>query len=165
MIRNGSVRLSRLDVLNDSEENKRLAVKTGMRNTSLWHNKVYALCFTHETINGEYMQENYGSDLRIGFYRGALPTQFYVDTQCQIELLPALTRSEVQHSLYASSEDQRVFDHSVLDIIYTDNIGAYSEGLTLPTLPGGVKSKIGLNNRTGKMQAWWMQHETRLRVA
>ena len=58
ILSNKSLSLSRLDKVNDSQENKRI--------TSLWNSKLYVLCFTYDLNNQEYFFQNYGK-IRLTF--------------------------------------------------------------------------------------------------
>lgn len=156
IITNNSFRLSRLDLVNDPEENKRI--------TSIWNKKIFVACFTNTLNNEEYFVNHYAKDgARIVFKtENLIKAQLFYDESCK-NAIPHFSETNLHHTSYKELTDWEVFDNSLLDIFYSDDISEF-DGSYGESNAGIIKSKIG-SDRCGISRNWGVESETRLRVA
>lgn len=150
IIQNRSLRLSRVDLLNDTVENNKII--------DLWKNKVFVVCFTYHRYESPFFWKMYskGSNegVRISFSRDFLKDlTIHSDDKCATAPLKPCKRTEfnVPHSLQVNSKSWGIFDYTILDVMYADR-----------------NQKIGYDENTQgriKYHEWDLEKETRLRVA
>lgn len=150
IINNKSLKLSRIDQLNDSIENANIL--------DLWKNKVYVSCFTYRDYESYFFWKVYAkgsSDgVRISFDRDLLLNlPIHPDGKC---IEPSLNNYEKNNrnkdfTYNINSTSWSIFDYSCVDIMY---------------VPRGTELKNG-DNFQGRIKysEWDMEFETRLRVA
>ncbi len=157
ILKNCSLRLSRLDVVNDPLESKRIK--------SLWSDKLFVVCFANDLGNEAHMLSLYG-DYRITFKaKDFLSVEIFADEVCGKKLIE-IDRSDMDHKSYNDedfSNDWGVYNVSTIDVQYVDDIRVYDhENDTVN--PGLLKNKQGIDIH-GEEQTWENEHETRIRVA
>ncbi len=163
---NNSLRLSRLDLVNDPDENGRII--------SLWHKKVFVVCFTNTLANQEYFWKTYGKNgVRLRFKQEDIlnicENELYFDPDCK-DKIAKIYRSEPTYKSdicdsdrCKNTEDWGFYDSNMLDIRYVDDIKEYSDGKG-ENNAGLIKAKKGYDNKD-ILQNWETESETRLRVA
>ena len=163
---NKSLRLSRLDMVNDPDENRRI--------TSLWFKKIFAVCFTNTLENQEYFWENYAKNgVRLRFKQEDIlnicENNLYFDPNCK-DNIPKIKRSDPSYKsdifgsdICSNTEDWGFYDSNILDIQYVDNIKDYSDGVNENN--AGLIKTINGHDAKGLLQKWEIESETRLRVA
>lgn len=149
IICNRSLRLTRMDLLNDTLENEKIH--------DLWKNKVYVSCFTNRGYESYFFWKTYArgsSDgVRISFKTDCLlDLSVAPDKKCENKLLKYEKENIVDNiSNIVSKRDWEIFDYSVLDIKYLQRDADISES----------KEFLGRY----KYREWDMEQETRIRVA
>lgn len=160
ILKNFSLRLNRLDLVNDSDENKRI--------TSLWNGKVFASCFTNTLSNEDYFWNNYGN-IRISFAPNSLSFSVFADAQLKIPLKDFKNdyngRSISEHTNYSNASDWCVYSTNLADVYYTDDLDKHKIEDGYESNAGLIKMNYGYNNHNGKMVDWEIESETRIRVA
>ncbi len=159
ILKNKSLRLSRLDLVNDPEENKRI--------TSLWNTKVYVACFTNTLESSKYFFENYGK-VRITFKNALVKRDVYFDSQLTNKLsdfcLDYNSKSDLKRKTYSEPQDWCLFDVSFADVFYTDDLSMHIANDGHEYNAGLIKSRRGVDWK-GIKQDWSVEKESRLRVA
>lgn len=160
ILENSSLRLNRLDLVNDSDENKRI--------TSLWNGKVFASCFTNTLSNENYFWDNYGN-IRISVDPNSLNFSVYADAQLKTPLKNFKndynSHSFPEYTNYSNASDWCVFSTSLADVYYTDDLNKHKIEDGYESNAGLIKMKYGYNNQKGKLVNWETESETRIRVA
>ena len=160
ILENSSLRLNRLDLVNDSDENKRI--------TSLWNRKVFASCFTNTLTNEDYFWDNYGN-VRISFPPSGLSFNVYADSQLKTPLKNFINdyngHSVIEHTSYSNISDWCVYNTCLADMFYTDILEEHTHEDGCESNAGLIKKKCGYNNKNGKITNWEIESETRIRVA
>lgn len=155
ILSNKSLRLSRLDIVNDSEENKRI--------TSLWNSKLFVLCFTYDLNNQEYFFQKYGK-IRLAFDKDAVDfDNIYFNPELTHKFVFGKETNLNYHS-YSSASDWCVYDKTLADVFYTDNMDDHIAEDGFESNAGLIKFKKGLDNKN-ECRNWEQERETRLRVA
>lgn len=156
ILENNSLRLTRLDLVNDPEENKRI--------TSIWNKKVFVACFTTTLNNEEYFVNHYAKEgVRIVFKTECIvKAQLFYDDSCK-NAISHFSKSNLHHKSYKETSDWVIFDNSLLDIFYTDDISQFNSSYG-ESNAGVIKNKIGIDIN-GMSRNWEIENETRLRVA
>lgn len=155
--KNKSLRLSRLDLVNDPDESKGIM--------ELWRNKVYVACFTHSLDSEQYFIESYARGNGGRLIINALmldKVKFYYDSECQREI-PRIDRSDMKHREYMKETDWGIYASYLADIRYADDITPYIQTDNRHDV-GLVKAKEGPDT-DGGIQDWSIERETRLVVA
>lgn len=149
IICNRSLRLTRMDLLNDTLENEKIH--------DLWKNKVYVSCFTNREYESYFFWKTYaqGSSegVMISFKTDCLlDLSVSPDEKCINQLLKSKKGECVDNiSNIVNERDWAIFDYSVLDIKYLPRDADISES----------KEFLGRY----KYREWDMEKETRIRVA
>lgn len=159
ILENNSLRLSRIDKVNDSEENKRI--------TSLWHSKLFLACFTYKIDNEKYFYQNYGN-VRLCFKQSDLKidTVFFNEKLNQ-PLKNIMTDYNGRSDLSVREYDKFhwcVRDITISDVYYTDNFDDFKAEDGFESNAGLVKHKSGFDEN-GSNRNWETESETRVRVA
>jgi hypothetical protein len=150
IIGNKSLRLSRLDLVNDKIENSAI--------TKLWKQKVFVSCFTHREHESYFFWKTYAKGstdgVRITFDSRTLGgLSVHPDEKCKETPLSLCKRSSigVAASTDIKAENWGVYDYSCIDIMY---------------LPRDETGEC-LENYQGRLKyiEWDMECETRLRIA
>lgn len=156
---NQSLRLSRIDTVNDSKENDRIK--------SLWNAKVFLLCFTHEDNNSEYFYKEYG-EIRLEFKReNIVIDKLYYESELKNSFTSFdnyVRRSQINHKSYENKADWCVYDISIADIYYTDDLNSHISTDGFESNAGLIKAKKGVDD-CGNERNWNLEAETRIRVA
>lgn len=159
ILKNQSLRLSRIDKVNDPKENDRIK--------SLWNTKVFLLCFTHGQNNSEYFYNKYGT-IRLAFNQDAL---LFDRMYYESELINAfdvlndeIRRRRYGYNSYDKKCDWCVYDNTIADVFYSDNLDSHVARDGFESNAGLIKAKCGCDNN-GNMCDWEIEAETRLRVA
>lgn len=149
-----SIRASRLDKVNDSEENKRI--------TSLWDKKVFVICFTYDLKNQDYFFREYGR-IRLHFKRESLCfNNAYSD--CNLEKKFSCSKNTIlDYHSYSSPEDWSVFDQTLADVYYTDNLSKFVLADGNESNAGLIKRRRGVD-KDGNFRDWEIEAETRFRI-
>ena len=158
ILRNGSLRLSRLDLVNDPKENQRI--------TSLWNSKVFVACFTNTLENELYFFKNYGK-VRIILSNNFTSPSVFFDSELtkKIPFFKSHYNLSTNTSLnsYEQSDDWCIYDTSLADIYYTDNLCSHISNDGKESNAGLIKVKQGFDKHN-TMQNWTIEKESRLRV-
>lgn len=155
ILSNKSLSLSRLDKVNDSQENKRI--------TSLWNSKLYVLCFTYDLNNQEYFFQNYGK-IRLTFNKDAINfDNIYSDSELT-KTFASGTQTNFNYHSFSSESDWCVYDKTLADVFYTNNMNEHIAEDGFESNAGLIKFKNGLDNKN-KCRNWEQERETRLRIA
>jgi len=151
-----SIRLSRLDRVNDPMENKRI--------TSLWNSKIFVACFTNRTDNMDCFRSYCGDNgVRLTFEaKDFLCPKLFYDSNCKSQIEPFSAQNNQDNS-YSCFNDWKIFDITWADVMYVNSIEKYND-VRGELYAGLVKSKSGLSNKNELMN-WEKESETRLRVA
>lgn len=159
ILRNKSLRASRIDLVNDAEENKRI--------TSLWNTKVFVLCFTYELSNEDYFFNNYGN-IRLEFQLSSLN---YDDVFQDSELTTKFKtfddfgrRSQIEHTTTENCSDWCLYDKTLADVFYTDSFDDHIAKDGFEENAGLIKLKKG-HDLASENKNWQIESETRLRFA
>ena len=150
IITNNSLRLTRIDLLNDGVENQKIF--------KLWKNKVYVSCFTHREDESYFFWETYAKrsleGIRISFETKQLHhLSIHPDETCEKDALVECKRSDCNH-IFSSKDDLSswgVRDYSCVDIAYVPRNLTFDDD-------DNFQGRI-------KYTEWDMEAETRLRVA
>ena len=156
IIENKTLRLTRIDKLNDHVENSKIH--------PLWAKKVYVACFTHREHESYFFWNTYCKNKSYGVMI-SFPTDFlqnlpvHPDEKCQEAPLEFIKRTvpNVAFSKDVSRNTWAVFDYSCVDISYIPR------NITL--------EKSEFQNESSNFQGrlkyveWDMENETRLRVS
>ena len=160
ILNNKSLRLTRLDKVNDPDENN--------RTPKLWNTKIYVTCFTNNQLTANYFQKQYNSNIRIEFLPQKLTFQPYFDSECTKPLLSFKndfnSRSNINHNTYGAISDWCYFDSSLMGIYYTNNLKNHIDESGFAENAGMIKLKEEKDNM-GKSRNWNIEAETRVRVA
>ena len=159
IVENRSLRLNRLDKVNDPEEGNRIK--------SLWKDKIFVTCFTYTLKNADYFWTHYGK-VRISFLTQDFILKIFSDDKCTNALCDFKKDcgacEDACHRTYETAHDWCTFDISIGDIFYTDDLRKYIGDDRGELFPGLIKLKNGFDrNRT--QQNWEIEAETRIRVA
>lgn len=150
IVNNHSLRLTRLDLVNDSVENEALI--------ELWKNRIFVSCFTHLDHESYFFWHTYSegsSDgVMLSFDRSLLKNlRFYPDDICKDEPLDYCKRADanIQFSPDIDTNKWGIYDYSLIDVFYLSR----------------DKSENDFENHLGrfKFNEWDMEKETRIRVA
>ena len=159
ILKNKSLRLSRLDQVNDPKENQRI--------TSLWKGRVFVACFTNCIDNEMYFFENYGP-VRITFLNNFCHSQVFIDSELTRKMLSFKTdynsRSDMNLKSYDQADEWCIYDASFSDIYYTDDLDMHIAKDGDESNAGLIKTKIGLD-KNGVLRDWSVEKESRLRLA
>ena len=160
ILEGGSLRLSRIDKVNDPMENERI--------TSLWRHRIFVACFTHRTVNEDYFWRNYGN-VRIVLRPEKLGSRgVFLDAECQRSVPkepPYEKRYEWKYLKNGTDLDnfyQR--DITMADVYYTDDLKRHIAEDGFEENAGLIKLRCGYDHR-GRMRDWSIEAETRLRIA
>lgn len=150
IVQNHSLRLTRIDLLNDMVENNSII--------DLWKKKVFVACFTHRECESPFFWNEYSKKshegVRISFSRHSLENlTAYPDEKCISEQLKSCKKTEqiTSRSMQIDSTHWGIFDYSILDIAYIDRN-------QLVNCDDNTQGRI-------KYHEWDLESETRLRVA
>ncbi len=149
IINNKSLLLTRIDLLNDTVENK--------KTTDLWKNKIFVSCFTNFEYESFFFWTTYAKNSRDGVMISFRPSSLnnlsiHPDEKCLETPLPIYKKSDYkEYSLKVSAENWAVFDNSLIDIMY---------------IPRNYDTE-GILNHQGRLKytEWSMEQETRVRIA
>ena len=150
IINNKSLRLTRVDLLNDTVENKRML--------ELWQKKTFVSCFTHRDSESYFFWKTYSkgdsTGVRLSFdARFLCQLTIHPDAMCKEEQLSICKKTILGSSFtdVISSEAWGIYDSSLVDVMYIprdqhlDNIEHFQGRF--------------------KYVEWDAEEETRLRVA
>ena len=171
IIDGNSLRLSRIDKVNDQVESKRI--------TTCWKDKIFLLCFTYTTSNEDYYFDNYGK-IRLKIENGGidrLPIFYDEDLrdECKTIIgnlrdLPGYydenytgdyTRSKAD--MFLDNNDWQIYDKTFADVFYCDDINTFYTIEGFEKHAGLIKQKVGTDT-DGKVRNWEVEMETRLRL-
>ena len=155
ILENNSLRASRLDKVNDSEENNRI--------TSLWNNKVFSICFTYSLGNQAFLYKNYGK-IRLTFNRDNFDDVCVYSDSDQKNEFVRKNKTDWNHHTYDSFSDWGVYDITMADVYYTESFDLHIADDGFESNAGLIKMKSGLDNE-GHPRMWEYEKETRLRIA
>ena len=156
MLKNQSLKLNRLDKVNDPEENNRVS--------SLWNTKLFVACFTHTLDNAEYFFSNYGN-VRITFTPDFSSKYIYSDSELTNCFQNYKTdNGNASHNTYSGPSDWAVFDVSWSDVYYTDDLRKHIFEDEYSSNAGLIKLKNGTDYNNISVD-WSIETETRVRVA
>jgi len=160
ILQNQSLRLTRLDKVNDPMENLRVA--------EIWDKKIYVACFTHEKEMAEYFCKYYKGNVRIDFDPKRLDTTPYFDNKCTKPLLSFREdfscRSDKDYKYYEKEEDWCCHSVGFVDIYYTDDLKKHIDNDSYPLNSGMIKLCDGTDDK-GYLRNWSIEAETRVRIA
>lgn len=146
-------------MVNDSKENARIK--------SLWNTKVFLLCFTYENNNTDYFYNNYG-EIRLEFNQEniVIDKVYY-----EVELKNSFasfddygSSSQIHHKSYENKMDWSVYDISIADVYYSDDLDSHISTDGFESNAGLIKAKKGVDD-CGNERNWNLEAETRIRVA
>ena len=150
ILSNGSLKCSRLDMVIDSEEIKRI--------TDPWSNRVFALCFSHELNNLDYFYNNYG-EVKLTFKRSNIKiNEVFYDTQLTEQI--QLYEKGSSNRDYREKTNWKLFDSTFADVLYVDDLKKYENINGVELNAGLIKSK-----KDDKGNNWEFEAETRLRLS
>lgn len=153
--KNKSLKLTRLDKVNDPCENSRI--------NSLWNKRIFVSCFTHSMDNSEYFYKYY-NPVRITIKVDHSINMVYEDSKCtmpvSIKNYPSITKDMD----YRQLNDFEVYDISIADIYYTDDFGKHFLGNGHESNAGLIKLTNGYDTNY-VTRNWKTEKETRVRVA
>lgn len=159
MMRNNSLRLSRITELNDPLEATRV--------TSIWREKCFIVSFTNTLEHRKYFWQEYAPNngVCIVFNNENISSDIciYKDEELKREM-HLIQRSCIDYKKYDSIDDWGYFDITKADVMYVDNIDQYVFKDNTEISAGLIKSKVGLNNENVAKQ-WELESETRIRVS
>lgn len=150
IISNKSLRLTRIDLLNDTVENERML--------ELWQKKVFVSCFTHRESESYFFWKTYAKDDLTGVRlsldaRLLCSLPIHPDAMCEEEQLSICKRTILGPSFAeaVSSEAWGIYDSSLVDVMY---------------IPRGQHLE-NVEHHQGRFKyvEWDAEEETRLRVA
>lgn len=153
ILENNSLRLTRLDKVNDPCENNRI--------DELWSKKVYVGCFTHTLDNEDYFYNEY-NHIRLTVSIEQYAPSVFFDSKCKNKL-ETIKRGDFKYKEYDKVEDWGIYDVSFADIEYVENISLSTTKNGRPICPGLIKESQG-KDEDGKSRNWEQEKETRLRV-
>lgn len=158
ILKNNSLRLSRLDKVNDSLENSRIS--------QLWNTKIFVLCFTYGLDNSKYFFENYGT-IQLKFkVKDINMKQIYFDSELNNPMKKISDQGFVSDLNCKTYDDKnwRIFDSTFSDVYYTDSLEKHKDENGDEQNAGLIKLKLGYDN-DNHLRNWSQEKETRLRVA
>ena len=150
IINNKSLRLTRIDLLNDTVENKRML--------ELWQKKAFVSCFTHRDSESYFFWKTYSkgdsTGVRLSFdARFLCQLTIHPDAMCKEEPLSICKKTILESSFTdaISSEAWGIYDSNLVDIIYIPR----------------DRHLENVENYQGRFKyvEWDAEEETRLRVA
>ena len=150
IINNKSLRLTRIDLLNDTVENKHML--------ELWKKKVYVSCFTHREVESYFFWKTYAkgdsTGVRLSIDAKLLcQSTIHPDAMCEEEQLSICEKTILGSSFSEaiSSEAWGIYDSSLVDVLY---------------IPRGQRLE-NIEHFQGRFKyvEWDAEEETRLRVA
>lgn len=150
IINNKSLRLTRIDLLNDTIENGHLI--------ELWQKKIFVSCFTHREFESYFFWKTYAKGDSTGVRlsidaRLLCQSTIHPDAMCEEEQLSICKRTILESSFAdaISSETWGIYDSSLVDVMY---------------LPRGQHLE-NIEHHQGRFKyvEWDAEEETRLRVA
>lgn len=170
ILKNNSFRLSRLDILNDPAEAKRV--------DDFWQNKIYSFSFCSGNVDFEYFWSNYAKAENIGLYIVIKNfdkediDSIFCDSECNCKMGVFNTRTDLSHKDYDGFDDWLIYNVSKASVFYVDELKDYTvydsiifeNDCEISLLPGLIKKKQGLDNY-GISQNWEIENEQRVRVA
>lgn len=157
ILQNKSFKLNRLDKVNDQMENKRI--------NSIWNAQVFAACFTHTKDNEKIMSKMYGNVRLTIKYDKDKDLLIYQDGELnnRMKICEKPARSDLSHHRYDRFDDWCIFDTSVCDIYYTDNLSMHITEDGQESNAGLIKKIEGFDDNNIKRN-WAEEAETRIRV-
>lgn len=150
IINNKSLRLTRIDLLNDTVENERML--------ELWQKKTFVSCFTHRDSESYFFWKTYSKGDPTGVKlsldaRSLCQLTIHPDAMCAEEQLSICKRTILDSSFAdaISSEAWGIYDSSLVDVMY---------------IPRGQHLE-NIEHFQGRFKyvEWDAEKETRLRVA
>ncbi len=120
IISKGSLRLSRIDLVNDLNENERIHF--------WWKNKLFVACFTYrETESTGFWSIHREKGVMLSFPTISLiePLIYSSDDCSQDSLLHITKRTDLKHHQYDSPSDWGVYDTTFAAIHYTKDLGEF----------------------------------------
>ena len=149
IVNNHSLRLTRLDLVNDSVENKALI--------ELWKNKIFVSCFTHLDHESYFFWQTYSEGspdgVMLSFDRSLLiDLKIYPDDKCMSEPLDFCKKTEFGISFSSDIDSKKwgIYDYSLIDVFYLNRDESIYDFDHLGRF---------------KFNEWKMENETRIRVA
>lgn len=159
ILKNKSLRLSRIDKVNDPLENERIK--------ALWNKKVYLFCFTSNLDNSEHFFNMYG-EIRLEFSMDEIKVdEVYSDPLLQnpFDSFSASDRlTQMTEKNYDKIAYWCVYDTSIADVYYTEDLNKHILPDGYESNAGLIKSKKGIDHCFNE-QNWEREAETRIRVA
>lgn len=159
MLKNHSLLLRRIDLVNDKYENERIS--------SLWNGKIFVSCFTHQK-NDTLFFKDYG-DICIQFKNPCVDnnSQVFFDSEL-IMPLKNFNKDLNFHSDVNLKDYRRdywcIYNISKADVFYKDESIEFVADDGLESNAGLIKNKKGFD-RDGKAACWENEAETRIRVS
>ena len=150
IVNNKSLRLTRIDLLNDTVENERIL--------ELWQKKIFVSCFTHRDYESYFFWKTYSkgdsTGVRLSFdARFLCQLTIHPDALCKEEQLSICEKTILESSFTEaiSSEAWGIYDSSLVDVMY---------------IPRGQHLE-NIEHFQGRFKyvEWDAEEETRLRVA
>lgn len=160
ILEEGSLRLSRIDKVNDPMENERI--------TSLWRRRIFVACFTHTIVNEDYFWRNYGN-VRIVICPERLRGRgVFLDAECQraVPKKPSVEERCNWKYLKNGTDLDNFYqrDITMADVYYTDDLKKHIAEDGFEENAGLIKLRCGYDDQ-GRMRDWSIEAETRLRIA
>ncbi len=123
IITNNSLRLSRLDIVNDTYENKRI--------NDVWKNKIFTSCFTYRENESYMFWKLYAGEegVRLSFdseYFRTNRISVYADSECR-QCFEYYEKSDVTHKRNIDYLDWAIRDITYADIKYTSEFSQFEE--------------------------------------
>ena len=148
IVNNHSLRLTRLDLVNDFVENEALI--------ELWKNKIFVSCFTHLDHESYFFWQTYSEGspdgVMLSFEQSFLNgLKIYPDDKCMSEPLDFCKRSDLDITFSSDIDSKKwgIYDYSLIDVFYL------TRGESIYDL-----DHLG----RFKFNEWDMENETRIRV-
>lgn len=151
ILKNKSLKLSRLDKVNDADENKRI--------TSPWNNRVFVACFSHDTQSEKYFFENYGS-VRLAFKTEEVTALQEVFFDAELKKPVPVYDKTIRYKDLSWG----IYEKIIADIKYVDDLDNYVLEDGTETNAGLIKRVSGLDDNK-YLRNWYEEYETRVRVA
>lgn len=167
ILRNRSIRLSRIDVVNDPVENKRI--------NTIWKNRIFVACFTHDINENDMFWNGYAKrdkGVKITFNKVFNNIDLYGDEKCERVRISKIERANTEYMKFNDVSDWGYYDITLADVEYTDDLSKYM--VLNEELYNEFNNCININQSKFyesvydgliKENMYRLESETRLRVA
>lgn len=151
ILKNRSLKLSRLDKINDADENKRIK--------SPWNNRVFVACFSHETQSEKYFFEKYGV-VRLTFKTVDVDNIKEVFFDAELKNPVPIYNKNIR----CKDLSWGLYNRITADIKYVDDLDKYVLEDGTETNAGLIKKISGYDD-SNNIRNWNEEYETRVRAA